>query len=75
MLTFQEVIDLIHTLNTEFPRTKNAERKIGLYIKLNDWQWNMNWGGKNIAIELWYHLQKNDLDTIEKARLDIPIVV
>ena len=75
MLTFQEVIDLIHTLNTEFPRTKNAERKIGLYIKLNDWQWNMNWGGNNIAGALWDLLKKNDLYTIEKARLDIPIVV
>jgi len=35
--TFQEVIDLIRMLNNEFPRTKNAERKIGLYIELKDW--------------------------------------
>ena len=75
VLTFQEVIDLIHTLNTEFPRTKNAERKIGLYIELKDWQWNMDWIGYNTADVFWDLLKKNNLETIEKARLDIPIVV
>jgi len=75
VLTFQEVIDLIHMLNTEFPRTKNAERKIGLYIELKDWQWNMDWVGHNTADVFWDLLKKNNLDTIEKARLDIPIVV
>ena len=35
--TPQEVFDLFRMLNEEFPRTVNAERKIGLYIELKDW--------------------------------------
>ena len=73
--TFQEVIDLIRMLNKEFPRTKNAERKIGLYIELKDWQWNIDWGGANSADLVYETLVKNGLDTIEKCKDDIPIVI
>ena len=73
--TFQEVIDLIRMLNAEFPRVLNAERKIGLYIEIKDWQWNMDWVGYNTADIFHDLLVENNLDTIEACKDDIPIVV
>jgi len=35
----------------------------------------MDWIGYNTADVFWDLLKKNNLETIEKARLDIPIVV
>lgn len=49
LLTFQEVIDLIRLLNKEYPRTNNAERKVGLYIELKDYSWNIEYAGYNTA--------------------------
>ncbi len=47
MQTFQEVVDLIRLLNKEFPRTVNAERKVGIYVEIKDWQWNFEYAGHN----------------------------
>lgn len=43
-MTLQELIDFVRTLNREFPRTNNAERRVGLYveIKVSDWYARMN---------------------------------
>ena len=69
------MVDLIHLLNEEFPRTKNAERKIGLYIEVKDWQWNIDYTGDNQADMLHELLVKNELDTIDNCKDDIPIVI
>lgn len=66
---------MIRYLNTSYPRTKNTERKIGLYIEIKDWQWNIDWVGHNTADVLYEQLKKNGLDTIEGCRDDIPIIV
>ena len=62
-------------LSEEYPRTLNAERRIGLYIELKDWQWNLDYGGNNSADLLHELLAKNGLDTIESCSDDIPIVI
>lgn len=50
---FQDSIDLIRFLNKTYPRTKNTERNIGLYIEIKDWQWNIDWVGHNSADVLY----------------------
>lgn len=75
MQEFQDSIDLIRFLNKNYPRTKNAERNIGLYIEIKDWQWNMDWVGHNTADVLYEELARNGLETIDKCRDDIPIIV
>ena len=62
--TFQEVVDLIRALNSDFPRTVNAERKIGLYIEIKDWKWNKQFAGYNTADLLYDKLVLNGLETI-----------
>ena len=62
-------------LNEEFPRTNNAERRIGLYIEIKDWKWNKEWTGLNTADMIYEHLVKNGLHTIEGSREDIPVVI
>ena len=75
MQTFQEVVDLIRLLNKEFPRTVNAERKVGIYVEIKDWQWNFEYAGHNQADMVYDLLVKNGLDTIEKSKEDIPVVI
>ena len=71
----QEVLDLIRMLNKEFPRVLNAERNIGLYIEIKDWQWTMDWIGYNMVDLFHDMLVENNLDTIEACMEDIPIVI
>lgn len=62
-------------LNREFPRENNAERKVGLYIELKDYSWNIQYAGYNTADVMQRILNENGLGTVAECMDDIPIIV
>lgn len=62
-------------LNREFPRVINADRPVGLYIEVKDWQWGIDYAGIDQAVLLMDELEKNGLATVEDSQDDIPIVI
>ena len=75
IVTLQELIDLVHMLNRDFPRTNNAERRVGIYveIKVSDWYARMN--GQDPAAIIYKTLKDNNLHTIDGCKDDIPTVI
>ena len=74
-MTLQDVIDLVRTLNEEFPRVNNAERRVGLYVEIKKAHWYARWTGQDPAATIYQVLKENGLDTIDGSKNDIPIVI
>lgn len=73
--TFQEAIDLVRMLNREFPRTINSERRVGLYVEIKCDDWYARYNGMDPAAVIFKTLKDNGLETIDKSKNDIPIVI
>ena len=74
-MTLQEVIDNLRSLVKESPRTTNEDTRIGLYIELKDYSHHLTTTGHDMAQMTHDLLTKNDLESVDLATDDIPIVI
>ena len=73
--TLQEVIDVLRMLNRDFPRTINAERRVGIYVEIKNAEWYRRVNGLDPGAIIYETLKANNLHTIDGCKDDIPTVI
>lgn len=66
---------MVRMLNRDFPRTINSERRVGLYVEIKCDDWYERYNGQDPAAVIFKTLKDNGLETIDKSKNDIPIVI
>lgn len=66
---------MIRYLNTNYPRTVNSERRVALAIELKHLHWYKRYLGLDPAKEIFELLERNNIETIDKSKNDIPTII
>jgi len=74
IMTLEETIDLMLELNRDFPRSDRTH-PVGLYIETKMYNYYLKEHGVDTAEELYNVLKSYDLETIEKCKDVLPIIV
>ena len=74
ILTLDETIELMLDLNTKHPRTDIA-MKVGLYMETKMYNFYLEEFGQDIALMTYDVLKKYNLNTVQKAEENLPIII
>lgn len=75
IVSFAEIVSIVHNLNAKNPRKINKYNKVGLYVEIKNYGWYKEEYAIDMAEIVFRELQTQNLETTAKAAKDIPIII